>query len=68
MVSQLMDLIIPDSDIPGAIELKLPEFLDGFIDVIMNEKAQKKRTEGWDQEMERDLTEKGKSNERRKER
>lgn len=41
VVSQLMDLILPKTDIPGAIELKLPQFLDGFIDTILNKKAQK---------------------------
>ena len=34
-----MDLIIPETDIPGAKQLKLPEFLDGFIGVIFNAKA-----------------------------
>ena len=61
VVSQLMDLIIPDTDIPGAIELKLPEFLDGFIDVIMNEKAQKKITDGLDQFIVLALKDSGKS-------
>lgn len=46
VVSQLMDLIIPKTDIPGASELKLPEFLDGFIDTILNKKAQKGITNG----------------------
>ena len=40
VLSQLMDLIIPQTDIPGAVELKLPEFLDGFIDVVFNKHAQ----------------------------
>ena len=39
VLSQLMDLIIPETDIPGAKQLKLPEFLDGFIGVIFNAKA-----------------------------
>ena len=68
VVSQLMDLIIPDTDIPGAIELKLPEFLDGFIDVIMNEKAQKKITDGLDQFIAIALKDTGKSNASRLER
>ena len=41
VVSQLMDLILPETDIPGAIELKLPEFVDGYIDTIYSETAQK---------------------------
>ena len=68
VVSQLMDLIIPDTDIPGAIELKLPEFLDGFIDVIMNEKAQKKITDGLNQFIAIALKDTGKSNASRLER
>ena len=32
-----MDLVIPKTDIPGAIELKLPEFLDNYIVVVMNQ-------------------------------
>ena len=35
-VSKIMDLVIPKTDIPGAIELKLPEFLDNYIVVVMN--------------------------------
>jgi hypothetical protein len=48
VLSQLMDLIIPKTEIPGAIELKLPEFLDGFIDVVFNQKAQQIMTSGLD--------------------
>ena len=36
-VSKIMDLVIPKTDIPGAIELKLPEFLDNYIFVVMNQ-------------------------------
>lgn len=36
-VSKIMDLIIPKTNIPGAIELKLPEFLDNYIVVVMNQ-------------------------------
>ena len=32
-----MEVIIPKTDIPGAIELKLPEFLDNYIVVVMNQ-------------------------------
>lgn len=61
VLSQLMDLIIPETDIPGAIDLKLPEFLDGFIDVVMNEKAKQKITEGLDQFIAVSLKDTGKS-------
>ena len=36
-VSKIMDLVIPKTDIPGAIELKLPEFLDNYVVVVMNQ-------------------------------
>ena len=36
-ISKIMELIIPKTDIPGAIELKLPEFLDNYIAVVMNQ-------------------------------
>ena len=39
VLSKLMDLIIPETDIPGAIQLNLPEFLDGFIGAIFSAKA-----------------------------
>ena len=61
VLSQLMDLIIPETGIPGAIDLKLPEFLDGLIDVIMNEKAKEKITEGLDQFIAVSLKDTGKS-------
>lgn len=46
-ISQLMELIIPATDIPGAIELKLPEFTDGYIAAVWNEDRQGKFAEGW---------------------
>ena len=46
VLSQLMDLILPKTDIPGAIELKLPEFVDGFIDTVFNAEAQKRVSRG----------------------
>ena len=46
VLSQLMDLIIPKTDIPGAIELKLPEFVDGFIDTVFSVQAQKRVSRG----------------------
>ncbi|MEK9603684.1 MAG: gluconate 2-dehydrogenase subunit 3 family protein [Flavobacteriaceae bacterium] len=61
VVSQLMDLIIPETDIPGAIELKLPEFLDGFIETILNKQAQKKIADSLDQFIAVSLKDTGKS-------
>lgn len=62
ILSQLMDLIIPPTDIPGAIELQLPQFLDGFIGVIMNDKAKNRLISGLDQLIKSALNDSGKSN------
>ena len=43
-----MELILPETEIPGAINLKLPEFLDGYIYTIYSEESQKKISEGLD--------------------
>jgi hypothetical protein len=48
IVSQLMELILPETEIPGAINLKLPEFLDGYIYTIYSEEGQKKISIGLD--------------------
>ena len=48
VLSQVMELIIPKTDIPGAVELKLPEFLDGFMSVVFNKQAQQKVVDGLD--------------------
>ena len=48
IVSQLMELILPETEIPGAINLKLPEFLDGYINTIYSEEDQKKISKGLD--------------------
>lgn len=41
-ISQLMELIIPSTDIPGSIELKLPEFTDSYIAAVWDSKRQDK--------------------------
>ena len=46
-ISQLMELIIPPTDIPGAIELKLPEFTDGYIAAVWDKERQVSFAEGW---------------------
>ena len=43
-----MELIIPETEIPGAINLKLPEFLDGYISAVFSEQGQKKWSIGLD--------------------
>ena len=59
VVSKLMDIIIPTTDIPGAIELKLPEFLDGYVDAIINTKGQESLILGLNQYIAIALEEKG---------
>ena len=61
VVSQLMDLIIPTTDIPGAIDLQLPQFLDGYVGLIMNDKAQQKLKSSLDQFIAVALKDTGKS-------
>ena len=46
ILSQLMELILPETDIPGAISLKLPEFLDGYIQTIYSDEVKKKISNG----------------------
>ena len=41
-ISQLMELIIPSTDIPGAVELKLPEFTDSYIAAVWDTERQEK--------------------------
>ena len=54
-----MDIIIPTTTIPGAIELKLPEFLDGYVDAIINTKGQESLILGLNQYIAIALEEKG---------
>ena len=46
-VAQFMVLILPSTEIPGAIELKLPEFADAYIKAVWSEEDQKKLATGW---------------------
>ena len=34
-----MEIIIPKTDIPGALELNLPEFVDNYIDAVWDKKS-----------------------------
>ena len=47
IISNLMELIIPTTDTPGAIELKLPEFLDAYVDAVWSQEDQARFAEGW---------------------
>ena len=40
MINELMELIIPETDIPGAKSLKLAAFSDGYIYAVLNEDRQ----------------------------
>jgi hypothetical protein len=41
MINELMELIIPETDIPGAKSLKLAAFSDAYIDAVLDEERQK---------------------------
>ena len=47
IVSNLMEMIIPKTDIPGAIELKLPEFVDAYIDSVWDEEGKTSFKNAW---------------------
>ena len=47
IISNLMELIIPKTDIPGAIELKLPEFTDAYIDAVWDIKQKESFVIAW---------------------
>ena len=59
IVSQLMELILPETEIPGAINLKLPEFLESFIDIALldskKSKAEKLTNEDLDFQLDKYL-------------
>ena len=46
-ISQIMELIIPTTDTPGAIELKLPEFLDAYIDAVWSQEMKESFSTEW---------------------
>jgi len=48
IISNLMEMIIPKTDIPGAIELKLPEFVDAYIDAVWDEEEKTDFTQTWE--------------------
>jgi hypothetical protein len=45
--SDLMELIIPHTDIPGAKELKLPEFIDAYVDAVWSSENKVNFSKGW---------------------
>ena len=46
IISKLMELIIPKTEIPGAIDLKLPKFLDGYMTLVMSNNEKNKILNG----------------------
>ena len=46
--SQILELIIPTTDTPGAIELKLPEFLDAYVDAVWSQDLKESFSKGWE--------------------
>ena len=63
IVSNLMEIIIPKTDIPGAVELKLPEFVDAYIDAVWDEEEKTDFTETWEVFISSSIKAAGKENE-----
>jgi len=61
IVSKLMDLIIPTTDIPGAIDLKLPEFGDAYISAVFDNNAKEMFKNGLNEFINKAKSETGKS-------
>lgn len=61
VVADLMDLIIPTTDIPGAKDLKLPEFADAYVDAVFNEQRKEGLINGLNAFIEEALLDSGKS-------
>tara|TARA_B110000444_G_C18822958_1_gene588727 strand:+ start:1065 stop:1640 length:576 start_codon:yes stop_codon:yes gene_type:complete len=47
ILSSLMELIIPKTEIPGAKELKLPEFIDAYADAVWSNENKAIFLKGW---------------------
>lgn len=60
-IADIMELIIPATDIPGAKELKLPEFTDAYINAVWNAQQKESFTSSWDAFKSATLTTSGKS-------
>ena len=60
VVAELMELIIPTTDIPGAKALKLPEFADSYVDVMLDDQAKEAMLNGLNAFMEEALIDSGK--------
>jgi len=60
VIAELMELIIPATDIPGAKDLKLPEFVDSYIAVMLTEEEKEVSLNGLNAFMEEALIDSGK--------
>ncbi len=61
IISKIMELIIPKTDIPGSTELMLPEFLDNYIDIVMTQSDKENLSKGIDNFIKLILTETSKN-------
>lgn len=62
MINELMELIIPETDIPGAKSLKLAAFSDAYIDAVLDEERQQQIQRSIDAFEAQTLKDSGKSN------
>lgn len=60
-ISAIAETILPKSDTPGAIDVKVPEFIDGFLDQVMPLEGREKFMAGLNQFMQTTQTDMGKS-------
>lgn len=60
ILSNIMEIIIPETDIPGARGLKLPEFVDSFVDAVVEPDNKQEILDGFNQFIEGALTQSGK--------
>lgn len=60
ILSSIMEIIIPETDIPGAKELKLPEFVDAFVDAVVEPDNKQEILDGFNQFIEGALSQSAK--------
>ena len=60
ILSNVMEIIIPETDIPGAKRLKLPEFVDAFVDAVVEPDNKQEILDGFNQFIEGALAQSGK--------
>lgn len=60
ILSNIMEIIIPETDISGAKKLKLPEFVDTFVDAVVEPENKQEILDGFNQFIEGALAQSGK--------